>query len=606
MSGLAGYIGRRNARDILLDAINRLEYRGYDSSGIALIGDEGLAVKRTVGRPALLAEKLRMKPLAGNIGIAHTRWASHGRPSIKNAHPQVAGDTAVVHNGIIENAMALREELRKKKVRFRGETDTEILPHLINLHWRGNLPDSVLAILKLLKGGLTFCAISARDPDQLVVVRQGNPMVIGFGEGEYLAASDATAIAPYTDTMVHLRDGEVAVLTREGAQFIDFEGRQVEHAPQKIAWNPVMAERRGYRNFLLKEIVESPRAVRETIASCFPLKAERYTAAGFSFPCPMAGQVKKVVFCGSGASYVAAMLGQRLCEAVAGLSAARVISSEYRFDNTVIEHNTLYVAISQSGETLDTIESSKAAKEKGARLLAITNNADSTLARLADDIFAVKAGPEISIASSKTFSANIAATALLALYLAREKGVLAEAEQQRMLDALAALPDQMERMVTYETLVRRLAEKFSHHKSFYFVGRGLNYPVTLYCGLKMKEVAGIHGEGLSGGEMKHGPISLVERNTPVLYFGNHHSLLQEALNDMDELRARGARLIATGFSDAAGMASHCDDFIAIPKTSDLLAPLLAIVPAQLFIYYVALYNKKDIDRPRNVAKSVTV
>lgn len=605
MSGLAGYIGPRNAQDILLDAITRLEYRGYDSSGIALIAGGKLSIKRTLGRPAGLTEKLRAKPLPGNVGIAHTRWASHGKPSIKNAHPQVAGDTAVVHNGIIENAMALRGQLKKQGVRFRGETDTEILPHLINLHWRGDLIDSVLAVLKLLEGGLTFCAVSARSPEQLVVVRKGNPMVIGLGKGEYLAASDATAIAPYTDTMVFLRDGEVALLTPEGAQLLDFAGRQVEQTPQKISWNPVMAEKRGYRNFLLKEIVESPRAVRETIAGCFRGKAEQYAPEAFAFPCGAGKEIKKVVFCGGGASYVAAMLGQRLCETVAGVPAARVISSEYRFDTAVVEKNTLYVAVSQSGETHDTIESSKAAKEKGARLLAITNNGDSALARLADDLFVTRAGPEISIASTKTFSANVAATALLALHLARAKGALPEEGQRKLIDALTKLPEQMEMMVTYETLIRRLAEKFSHHKSFFFVGRGLNYPVSLYCGLKMKEVAGIHAEGLVGGEMKHGPISLVEKNTPILYFGNLRSLLQETLNDMDELRARGARLIATGFT-GSGVESHCDDFIALPGAPDILAPLLAIVPAQLFIYYVALYNNKDVDRPRNVAKSVTV
>ena len=605
MSGLAGYIGPRGAQDILLDAIIRLEYRGYDSSGIALIGGGNLSIKRTLGRPAVLAEKLRQKPLPGNVGIAHTRWASHGKPSIKNAHPQVAGDIAVVHNGIIENATTLRGQLAKDGVRFRSETDTEILPHLINLHWQGDLIDSVLAVLKLLEGGFTFCAISARSPEQLVVVRKGNPMVIGLGKGEYLAASDATAIAPYTETMVFLRDGEVALLTPEGAQLLDFEGRQVEQTPQKISWNPVMAEKRGYRYFLLKEIVESPRAVRETIASCFRGKTDRYAPEAFTFPCGAGKEIKKVVFCGGGASYVAAMLGQRLCETVAGIPAARVISSEYRFDTTVIEKNTLYVAVSQSGETHDTIESSKAAKDKGARLLAITNNGDSTLARLADDLFVTRAGPEISIASSKTFSANVAAIALLALHLARAKNACSAEEQRNLLDALAKLPEQMEHMVTYETLMRRLAEKFSHHKSFYFVGRGLNYPVSLYCGLKMKEVAGIHAEGLVGGEMKHGPIALVEKNTPILYFGNLHSMPQETHNDMDELRARGARLIATGFAGGA-VKSHCDDFITLPDAPDILAPLLAIVPAQLFIYYVALYNYKDVDRPRNMAKSVTV
>lgn len=606
MSGLAGYIGHRNAKEIVLDAIARLEYRGYDSAGIAVLGEGGLKLRRTLGRPAELAEKLRGQPLPGNMGIGHTRWASHGKPSVRNAHPQVAGETAVAHNGIINNAVALKSELVKKGVRFKSETDTEIIPHLINLNWKGNLIESVLAALRLMEGGLTFCAISLRDPDQLVIARKGNPMVIGLGDGECLAASDATAVAPYTDKVIFLRDGEVALLSREGAQFLDFSGRHVEHEPHRAAWDPVLSEKRGYRHFLLKEIVESPRAVRETIAGCFPGAPADFAPEGLAFPCGAGKEVRKVIFCGGGASYHAAMIGQRICETAAGISASRVISSEFRFAHPVIERNTLYVALSQSGETLDTLEAARAAREKGARLLAVTNNPSSTLARLADDLFVTRAGPEISIASSKTFSTMLAAVALLGLHLARARGALPEEEQQRLLAALAAVPERMERMVTYETVLRRLAEKFAHHRSFFFVGRGLHYPASLYSALKMKEVANIHAEGLVGGEMKHGPISLVEPGTPVMYFANQEILLRESLNDMDELRARGANLIATGFADMREMESHCDEFIAVPRSPDLLAPFLSIVPAQLFVYYVALYNKKDVDRPRNVAKSVTV
>lgn len=606
MSGIAGYIGQREAKAVVLDAITRLEYRGYDSAGIAVLGGGRLQLHRALGRPAALAEKLRDRLVPGNIGVGHTRWASHGKPSVRNAHPQVSGDTAVVHNGIIDNAVALKAALVKKGVRFKSETDTEIIPHLINLNWKGTLLESVLAALKQLEGELTLCALSLRDPEQLVVVRKGNPMVIGLGEREYLAASDATAVAPYTDKMVILRDGEVALLSREGAQFLDFNGRPVETAPERTAWDPVLSEKRGYRHFFLKEVVESPRAVRETIAACFPDKTGDYAPAGLRFPCAAGKETKKVIFCGGGAAYVAAMIGQRICEAAAGISASRVISSEYRFAHPVIERHTLYVAVSQSGETLDTLEAAKAAREKGARILAVTNNHASSLARFADDLFVTRAGPEISIAATKTFSSMVVAMALLALHLARARGALPEAEQGQLLRALAALPGQMEQMVAHETRLRRLAEKFAHHRSFFFVGRGSQYPVSLYSALKMKEVANIHAEGLVGGEMKHGPISLVESGTPVMYFANQEDLLRESLNDMDELRSRGANLIATGFGDAREIKDHCDEFIEVPRAVDFLSPLLSIVAAQVFVYYVALYNKKDVDRPRNVAKSVTV
>ncbi len=606
MSGIAGYVGHRNAKDVLLDALARLEYRGYDSSGIAVISDGVLKLHRALGRPAALAEKLRMRPIPGAVGIGHTRWASHGKPSVRNAHPQVAHSIAVAHNGIIDNAVELRESLEAGGDKFKSETDTEVLPNLINLHWKGTLLESVLAALKHVGGGLTFCAISSRDPGQLVVARKGNPMVVGLGEGEYLAASDATAIAPYTDRMVFLRDGEVALLSRDGAQFMDFNGRPVDHKPQKISWNPVMAEKRGYRHFLLKEIVESPRAVRDTVAGCFPKKSERLLAEQFTFPCQGIEKVRKVIYAGSGSSYIAAMLGQWICESVAGVPAGRLIASESQFARRIIEPSTLFVAASQSGETLDTLEAAKLALQGGARVLAVTNNPSSSLARMAHDVFETKAGPEISVASTKTFSALVVAMALLAIHLGRGRKTTPPDEQQKLLDALQALPEQMELMVTHEARMRRLADEYSRSRSFFFVGRGLHYPATMYAALMMKEVANVHAEGLVGGEMKHGTISLVEKGTPVMYMANHETPMKEALNDMDELMARGAAVIAVGSFEYPETAAHCHEFIAVPSAPDALAPLLAIVLAQLFIYYVGLYHKKDVDRPRNVAKSVTV
>ena len=606
MSGLVGYIGHRPAAPIIIDALVRLEYRGYDSAGLAVIEGDELKVTKTVGRPAALAEKALNAGYTGNSGIGHTRWASHGRPSIRNAHPQVAGSTAVVHNGILDRAQSIRAELEKQNIKFRSETDTEILPHLINLNWCGSLYESALAAIKKLEGGLTCCVVSSRDPDQIVAIRKGNPMVIGFGEGEFIAASDATAIAAHTQRMVFLRDGELAVLSHEGVMFYDFDGNPVDHEPQKISWNPVMAEKRGYRHFLLKEIVESPRAVRETISTCIPLKEEKVSPTEFHYPCKLSGDFEKAVFCGSGSSYSAAMLGQWVFESIAGLPATMQVASELEFSRRVVDDKTLFVAISQSGETLDTLESARYAMAHSAQVLAITNNPSSTLARSSHHAFITQAGPEISVASSKTFSAIVAALVLLAFHTARSRKSLPADRQEKLLNAITALPEQMEKMITHETYLRRLAEKFAHHRSFFFIGRGSHFPVAHIAALMMKEVANVHGEALLGGEIKHGSISLMEKDTPIMFFANQEGPKKQILNDIDELRSRGARVIATGFEGDDLMPNHCDDFIAVPKTEDALAPLLAIVPAQLFIYYVALYNKKDIDRPRNIAKSVTV
>ncbi len=606
MSGLVGYIGDRKAAPVILDVLSRLEYRGYDSSGIAALSGDSLKVHRTLGRPAKLAEKLKVKETPGNAGIGHTRWASHGKPSIRNAHPLTGGKTAVVHNGILEGADEIKKKLIKEGAVFRSETDTEVIPHLIDRRWRGSLLETVLACINELKGGLTCAIISSRDPDAIVIVKKGNPVVVGFGDGEYIAASDATAIAPYTDRMVFLEDGEIAVLSQQAVRIYDFEGKAVEREPEKISWNPIMAEKRGYRHFFLKEIVESPRAVRDTIASCLPARSEKVTPEDFAFPCKLPEYFKRALFLGGGLSYSAAMLAQWLFESMAGIPTSRRASSEVYYSIGVVEKETLYVAISQSGETLDTLEAARYIRERGGRVLAITNNASGELARIADYAFITQAGPEISIASSKTFSTAVTALTLLAFHIGRLTGHLTGEEQQKIVDELLTVPGKMEIVTNQDEHISRIADKFSHHRSFFFVGRSFHYPVAFYAAFLMKQVANVHAEGLVAGEIKHGPISLVEQGTPIMFFANQEAIKNRIFNDMDELRARGARIIATGFAGSEGTPMHCEYFIEVPKTSDYLAPLLAIVPAQLFIYYVALYNRKDIDHPRNMAKSVTV
>jgi len=606
LSGIVGYIGHREAKPNILDALERLEYRGYDSAGLGVISEGKLKVFRTLGRTSVLSEKLSNIQLSGSIGIGHTRWATHGMPAVRNAHPLKTGGTAVVHNGILQNAVDLRVEIKAYGGKLSSETDSEVIPHLVNRHWKGNLLASVLEALKKIEGSVTCCVISERDPDSLVAVRKGNPLVVGLGEGEQFVASDAPAIAPYTNRMVYLKDGEVALLSHEGAQFFDFSGRPIMQDPQIISWNPVQAEKRGYRHFLLKEIVESPRAVRETISQFLPISSEKVSIDYFNFPHMDIGDISRIVFFGSGSSYYAAMLGQLFCESMSGISTSRIFSSEFRYGARKIEDGALYVAISQSGESLDTLESARYVLANGGRLMVITNNPSSSLGMMAHYPLITQAGPEVSVASSKTFSATLAALIILSFHLGKENKFLSREAQQKFVDELERVSEKMEMMITYEALIRRLADRFTTHRSFFFVGRGFLYPMSLYSALMMKEVANMHGEGLLAGEIKHGSISLIEKGTPIMFFGNQSFLKNRLADDLDELKARGATVIATGFSTDSAISRHCDEFIAVPNIDDRLSPLLAIVPAQLFIYYLGLYNRKDIDRPRNIAKSVTV
>jgi len=606
VSGIVGYIGHKEAKPNILDALERLEYRGYDSAGLGVISEGKLKVFRTLGRTSVLHEKLAHLPLTGNIGIGHTRWATHGMPAVRNAHPLKAGGTAVVHNGILQNAVDLRVEIKAYGGKLMSETDSEVIPHLVNRYWKGDLLSSVLEALKKMEGSVTCCVISERDPESLVAVRKGNPLVVGLGDGEQFVASDAPAIAPYTNRMVFLKDGEVALLSHEGAQFFDFAGKPVTQDPQIISWNPVQAEKRGYRHFLLKEIVESPRAVRETISQFLPMSTEKVSVEYFNFPHKDIGNIKRIIFFGSGSSYYAAMLGQLFCESLAGISSSRIFSSEFRYGARQVEKDALYVAISQSGESLDTIESSRFLLSNGGRLMVVTNNPSSTLGMMAHYPVVTQAGPEVSVASSKTFSATIAALIIVAFHLGKENGCLDPEAQQKFVDQLERVSEKMEMMITYDSLMRRLADRFTKHRSFFFVGRSYMYPLSLYSALMMKEVANMHGEGLLAGEIKHGSISLVEKGTPIMFFGNQAFLKNKLTDDLDELKARGATVIATGFKTDSAIGRHCDEFISVPDIDDRLSPLLAIVPAQLFIYYLGLYNRKDIDRPRNIAKSVTV
>jgi len=604
MSGLVGYIGHKEAEPVLLDSLERLEYRGYDSAGLGVISDEKLKVYKTLGRPVNLREKLLMKRDSSQIGIGHTRWATHGKPLIKNAHPFVSGDIAVVHNGIVSNATKLKNKLEAEGVRFRSDTDSEVLPHMFKRHWKGSLLESVLSAVKELEDGITCCVISAEDPDYLIAIRKGNPLVVGLGEGEQIVASDATAVAPYTDQIIFMQDCEIAILSHEGAEFIDFDGKQIRKTPQKISWDLVRSEKRGYRHFLLKEITESPGAVRATIEESISVSSEKFSPSDFCFQ--DIGKPTRVIFCGSGSSFYAALIGRSLIESIGGVSTSSIVASEFRYGQGVVEKDALYVVISQSGESLDTMESAKFIIEEGAKLLAITNNAASSLARLADFHLLTQAGPEVSVVSSKTFSASISALTLLAYHIGATNGHLSKEEQELLLKELREIPEKMELTIMNETKIRRLALKYAMHHSFFFVGRGLLYPLTLYSALLMKEVANMHGEGLLAGEIKHGSVSLIEEGSPLMFFANQTFFKKQIIDDINELKTRGAAIIATAFEGSHDTAPDCDEIISVPNCDDRLSVLLAIAPAQLFIYYLGMYKRKDVDRPRNIAKSVTV
>ena len=607
MCGIVGYVGRRQAAPILLEGLRRLEYRGYDSAGVAIQNGRGLEVRKLAGRVQGLRDELAQAPIAGTSGIAHTRWATHGAPTARNAHPHVdcTEAIAVVHNGIIENADALRAALERGGHRFRTETDTETLAHLIEEAAGATLEERVAAALSHVVGTYGMAVVAANEPGKVVVARQGSPVLLGLGENEFFVASDASAVLEHTRSVVYLDDGDLAVLTPESYHVMDANAHVQLRDVSDIAWDLDAIDLGGYPHFMLKEICEQPEAVKGTLRGRLMLEEGVARLDGLNLTPEACSGISRVVIVACGTSWHAGLVGRHLIEELARLPVAVEYASEYRYRPRLTIPGTLTVAISQSGETADTLEAMRAAKAAGSRVLGLVNVVGSTIAREADGGIYLHAGPEIGVASTKAFASQIVALALLGLFLGRPRG-LPLAAGQELACRLAQLPRLISLALALEPQVRELAREYAERRNFLYLGRGVSFPVALEGALKLKEISYIHAEGYPAAEMKHGPIALIDADMPVVFVAPRDAVYSKVLSNMQEVKARGGRIIAVTTEGSADHGALVDHRLCVPATAPLLSPVLTTVPLQLLAYHMAVLRGCDVDRPRNLAKSVTV
>jgi glucosamine--fructose-6-phosphate aminotransferase (isomerizing) len=613
MCGIIGYIGARPVLPVLIEGLRRLEYRGYDSAGVALVADGTLDVRRSAGKLARLEEVLAANPIAGTYGLGHTRWATHGRPTEENAHPHrdCTGRLVVVHNGIIENYLELKADLEADGHRFVTETDTEIVAHLVEREMRGDgLEAAVGRALRQLRGLFAIVLISADDPDTIVAARNGPPVVVGLGDGEFFVASDIPAILSHTRDVVFLEDGEIAVLTKAGVKFTGLSGQAHPRRPQRVTWDPVMAERAGYKHFMLKEIFEQPRAVGETLVGRLSSSRAEVTLDELGLTDDALAKVERLQIVACGTSWHAALVGKFLVEQLARLPVEVDYGSEFRYRDPIIDSRTLAVAITQSGETADTLAALRESRAKGAASLAVCNVVGSMATRESDGVIYTHAGPEIGVASTKAFTTQLVALYLLALHLSRVRGTLSMSERQSHLDALAHLPLAVEQALKVDSAIEEIAGRFYTRSDFLFLGRGIHYPIALEGALKLKEISYIHAEGYPAGEMKHGPIALIDEQMPVVALMPHDGVYEKMLGNVQEAKARGGTVIAVATDGAPGLDKvlhpERDAWIRLPPAPGLTSPVVATIPLQLLAYHVAVRRGCDVDQPRNLAKSVTV
>jgi glucosamine--fructose-6-phosphate aminotransferase (isomerizing) len=608
MCGIVGYVGPQDCADLLVDGLRRLEYRGYDSAGLAVHDGAKIGVVRAVGKLSNLVGALRTEPLRGSLGIGHTRWATHGRPTEHNAHPHVAGDVALVHNGIIENHLELRRELVAEGVRFASDTDTEIVAHLVHRESRPgvDLLGAVRAALARVRGSYAVAVMQKSDTQRIVIAKNASPLVVGFGDGEMYCASDIPAILPYTKRMLPLEEGEIGVLTPGGLELFARDGTPVTRAPRTIAWSAGQAEKGGFKHFMLKEIHEQPRAIEDTLRGRVDLDAGEVIESEIGVDATTAKRIRRVYFLACGTSHHATLYGRQLVEALARVPATTELASEFLGRDPVVGPDDLVVAVSQSGETLDTLSALKVAKERGAHVLAIANVIDSAIPRTSHGAFYTHAGPEIGVASTKCFTAQLAAMLLLAVYLGRQRGALEPARAQAILQAAVELPHQMRAVLAIDDHVRDLARPLSHAKSALFLGRGVSFPIAVEGALKLKEISYIHAEGYAAGEMKHGPIALIDADMPVVAVMPDDAAYDKIASNVQEAKAREGRIVAVATRGNADIGAIADAVVYVPKVEPLLSPFITAIPLQLLAYFVADFKGTDVDQPRNLAKTVTV
>jgi glucosamine--fructose-6-phosphate aminotransferase (isomerizing) len=618
MCGIVGYVGNKQVVPVIIDGLRKLEYRGYDSAGIAVVDeDHDLEIRRAEGKLRNLEEAIRLKPLDGTYGIGHTRWATHGRPTEENAHPHrdCTGRVVVVHNGIIENYLQLKERLRGQDHRFVTETDTEIVAHLIEEYLRtsDSFEKAVRRAVGDLKGIFALSILSADEPDMIIAVRQGPPVVIGLGDGEYFVASDIPPILQHTRDVFFLGDGEIATLTKDAVSVTDFDGNGVEPAIQRITWDPIMAEKGGFKHFMLKEIYEQPRAVRDTVQGRISLDTGRVYLDEMNITESDFRAVNSVKIAACGTSWHAGLAGKYMIEQLARIPVEVDYASEFRYRDPVLDENTLLIVISQSGETADTIAALREAKEKGAKILAVCNVQGSMIMRESDGTILTHAGPEIGVASTKAFTSQMVALYLFGLFLGQLRGVLNQHEARHHAQQLAELPVKIEHLLNEADEIEDLSKEFFRSTDFLYLGRGINFPVALEGALKLKEISYIHAEGYPAGEMKHGPNALIDERLPVVVIntreeGNHASELryEKTHSNIVEVKAREGVVLSVLTEGDEMSALVSDHVIRIPESSDLLSPILSVIPLQLLAYHIAVRRGCDVDQPRNLAKSVTV
>ncbi|MGE0864895.1 MAG: glutamine--fructose-6-phosphate transaminase (isomerizing) [Vicinamibacterales bacterium] len=612
MCGIIGYIGAKPVVPVILDGLRRLEYRGYDSAGVAVVQDGRIEVRRSAGKLINLENSIQNKPLTGDYGLGHTRWATHGRPTEENAHPHRdgTGRIVVVHNGIIENYLEVKRELVAAGHKFESETDTEVVAHLVQQEWRNDgLEQAVLRAMKRVRGLFALVLLSADDPNKLVAVRNGPPIVVGIGDGEYFVASDVPAILSHTRDVVFMEDREMAVLTPSGVTFQTLAGQLVERKPTRVLWDPISAEKAGYKHFMLKEIFEQPHAVRDTVLGRASLDSGQIHLNEMAISAADLRAIDKITLLACGTSWHAALVGKFMIEELAKLSVEVDYGSEYRYRNPIINDKTLAVAITQSGETADTLAALREAKGKGARSLAICNVVGSMATREAEGTIHTHAGPEIGVASTKAFTTQLVALYLFALRLAEVRETLTNDERCRHIEALMQLPQILEDTLKTAKQVEEIAIRFHNRSDFLYLGRGINYPIALEGALKLKEISYIHAEGYPAGEMKHGPIALIDEKMPVVALATHDHVFEKMQGNIQEAKARGGSIIAittAGDSTLKDILDDSDSMVAVPATSPLLMPIVLSIPLQLLSYYIAVRRGCDVDQPRNLAKSVTV
>jgi len=607
MCGIIGYIGEKNAVSIILEGLKKLEYRGYDSAGIAFQAEKGIDVVRCKGKIKELASLVEERRLASFAGIGHTRWATHGRPSEENAHPHRSDGIVIVHNGIIENYLSLKKELIAKGYEFTSDTDTEVLCHLIRDHAEGQpLEDAVRAALKEVKGSYAIAVISDRDPNKIVGVRKDSPLVIGLGEGEFFIASDVPAFLNYSRDVMFLNDGEMAVITPMGVLVTTLDGTMVAKEVTTITWSPSMAEKGGYRHFMLKEIFEQPRAVSDTIRGRFSLETGEVNAEEFGLSPLVLKEFKKIYIVACGTSWHAGMIGKYLFEEIARVPVEVDIASEFRYRKPLIGPDNLMIVITQSGETADTLAAQREAKKLGARTLTICNVVGSTSAREADAVFYTHSGPEIGVASTKAFLTQVTAVYLLAIALGNALGTLDRETARELLQELVTLPGKIEKTLAADEQIKEIARSYFKARGFIFLGRGINFPIALEGALKLKEISYIHAEGYPAGEMKHGPIALIDEELPVVVLAPQDNLYEKIISNIQEVNSRGGKVIAVTNESNGEICEISRNCIIVPDVHAYLAPVLLVVPLQLLAYHIGVLRGCDVDQPRNLAKSVTV